>query len=243
LLWLVPFQVPPAGFWPWMAVLLPLEVAAMLLYMTAIRDHALALTLPYLAFTPVLVVVTGWLLLGEQVTGAGLAGVLLVVAGSWQLNAEQARWGDWHTWSAPWLAIVRHAGSRRMLAAAALYSLTSVLGKGALQYLPALSFGALYFLLLGLVTSLGGQLREPGLVRRVWRRPGAVLLVGVVHSLMVVTHFLAVAQVEVAYMIAVKRTSLLFGLLYGALCFGEDRLGAHLLGAALMLAGVGLILS
>jgi hypothetical protein len=36
-------------------------------------------------------------------------------------------------------------------------------------------------------------------------------------------HLLAIERVEAAYMIAVKRTSLLFGILYGALLFGERR--------------------
>ena len=61
-------------------------------------------------------------------------------------------------------------------------------------------------------------------------------------AVMVVTHFLAIARVEVAYMIAVKRTSLLFGILYGALLFRERRLGQNMFAGALMVAGVALIL-
>jgi uncharacterized membrane protein len=58
---------------------------------------------------------------------------------------------------------------------------------------------------------------------------------------MVYTHFLALKQVEVAYMIAVKRTSLLFGIIYGALFFRETNLGSNLLAGSLMLVGVLLI--
>jgi drug/metabolite transporter (DMT)-like permease len=42
-------------------------------------------------------------------------------------------------------------------------------------------------------------------------------------------------------MIAVKRTSLLFGILYGALLFHERGLGMHLVAGTLMLGGVFLI--
>ena len=56
-----------------------------------------------------------------------------------------------------------------------------------------------------------------------------------------VTHFLAIQQVEVAYMIAVKRTSLLFGILYGALLFHETGLGRNLFAGGLMLGGVVLV--
>jgi drug/metabolite transporter (DMT)-like permease len=58
---------------------------------------------------------------------------------------------------------------------------------------------------------------------------------------MIYTHFLALQRVEVAYMISVKRTSLLFGILYGALVFREPGLANHLPAAALMLAGVALM--
>ena len=60
-------------------------------------------------------------------------------------------------------------------------------------------------------------------------------------AIMVITHFMAIAQIEAAYMIAAKRTSLLFGMLYGAMLFGERHLGRHLVAGALMVAGVAAI--
>lgn len=72
-------------------------------------------------------------------------------------------------------------------------------------------------------------------------RVGAVLAVVGLNGLMVYTHFLALQRVEVAYMISVKRVSLLFGILFGALIFGEPGLKTHLPAGALMLAGVVLI--
>ena len=77
---------PDSAFWGWIAWLIPLELAALVLYMQAIRDHPLSLTLPYLAFTPVFVTLTGWLILGETVSALGFAGILLVVVGSWLLH-------------------------------------------------------------------------------------------------------------------------------------------------------------
>jgi uncharacterized membrane protein len=70
-----------------------------------------------------------------------------------------------------------------------------------------------------------------------------VLVVAALNALMVFTHFLALARVEVAYMVAIKRTSLLFGILYGALLFGETGLASHLAAGALMVAGVAVIVT
>jgi drug/metabolite transporter (DMT)-like permease len=122
-----------------------------------------------------------------------------------------------------------------MIIVAVIYSLTSVMGKGALQYVPPQTFGPFYFVLLGLITMGLFSARRPRIIRVLWRRPGAHLLIGVFMGIM------ALAHVEVAYMIAVKRTSLLFGILYGALLFGEKRLGQHLLAGSFMVAGVALI--
>lgn len=232
----------PAEFWWTLAILVPLEVLAMSLYMVAIRDHPLSLTLPYLAFTPVFVIATAWLILGERVSARGALGVLLVVAGAWMLNSDRARAGSLWGWLAPFRAAVEERGARLMLGVAAIYALTSTLGKAAMRHLPPEYYGAFYFAVLGLAVSLFFGLRRPALFRRLASRPGPVALVGALTAVMAFTHFLAIQQVQVAYMIAVKRTSLLFGILYGALWFGERDLRRRLPAGALMVAGVGLIL-
>ena len=53
-----PLPVVPASFWLLIILLIPLEFLAMFLYMLAIRDNPLHLTLPYLAFTPVFNILT-----------------------------------------------------------------------------------------------------------------------------------------------------------------------------------------
>jgi drug/metabolite transporter (DMT)-like permease len=250
LLWLPLPGHLPAPFWGWLAVLVPLEIAAMLLYMAAIRDHPLSLTLPYLAFTPVFSMGIAAVILGEQVSRTGLAGVLLIVAGAWLLNVHQARRDDWRTWLRPLGAIRWEAGARMMLGVALIYGLTSTLGKAAVLYLPAATFGALYFVLIGLLAlpllvllpPAGARPSLSQFMRRVSRRPGAVVAVAGMNGVMVVTHFMALRLTEVAYMIAVKRTSLLFGILYGALLFREPNLATRAPGGLLMLAGVFVIL-
>jgi drug/metabolite transporter (DMT)-like permease len=242
--WLLAHPPPPlpSEFWAWIAVLLPAEVVAMLLYQRAIRDHPLALTVPYLAFTPVLVAATGWVVLGETVSARGLAGILLVTAGGWLLNAGGPGGGSpWRRAVAPLRAIWDNPGSRQMLGVAAIYAFTSVGGKRAMAFLDPPQFAALYFALLGLLTFLLFAATRPARLRVFAEQPAACLGVGVLMTVMVVTHFLAIATVEAAYMIAVKRSSLLFGILYGALLFGERHLGRHLAAGALMLAGVALI--
>lgn len=233
---------PPPAFWAWLAAALPLEIVAMLLYVRAIRDSPLSMTLPYLAFTPVFAVATGQALLGETVSGRGLLGISLVALGTWGLNLEQAGRHP-RTWLAPFRQALRQPGSRRMLGVAAIYSVTAVLGKGALNHLPgaALQFGALYFVLLGALAWAWFALASPRAVGRALASGTFGWAVAGLMSLMILTHFLALAQAETAYMIAVKRLSVLFGILLGAWVFREARLRQHLAAAGLMVAGVALI--
>ncbi len=241
--WLNPIPPVPAAFWGGMLLLVPLELIAMWCYMVAIRDCPLYLTLPYLAFTPVFNVLTGYVVLGETVSVTGFIGILLVVCGTYLLNLERFRLSSWRGWLAPLRAVLHERGSRLMLLAAAIYSLTSVFSKQVMGYATPASFGPFYFVTLGMVVIFLTTLRAPRSLKLLTRRPAPLLAVGGLMALMVVTHFLAIAQVEVAYMIAVKRSSLLFGIVFGALLFGERHVVRHFVAGALMVAGVVLILS
>ena len=236
-----PWPALPPAFWAWTAAIVPLEILAAILYIKAIQNYPLSTTLPYLAFTPVFVALTGQLLLGESISTTGLCGILLVVSGAWLLNFKQSSLRDWRTWASPLTAAISHPGSLSMLGVAFLYSFTSVGGKGAMQYMTPELFGPFYFTLVGLLLVPLLGLTKPASLRRIGRRPVPVLGTAALMGIMLVTHFLAIQQVEAAYMIAVKRTSLLFGILFGALLFRETGLASHLLAGSVMIAGVALI--
>lgn len=237
----IDFATLPAELLILIALLLPLEIIANLLYMSAVRTTPLSLTLPYLAFTPALVTLTGYLFVGESVTPQGYAGIALVVAGAWWLSATVPKEPNQGGWRAPLFALARTSGSRKMLAVAVLYSITSAIGKRALAFLPGEQFAALYYALLGLVTLILFTALGRSDLRALPKRPHLKLAVGFAMGVMIVSHFAALERVEVAYFIAVKRTSLLFGILYGAILFKERQIGLRLLAGGLMVAGVALI--
>lgn len=242
LLWQPWPQLSPA-FWSWVAVSLPLELLAMWLYMQAIRESPLSLTLPYLAFTPAFNMLTGYLLLDETVSWTGFSGILLIVLGAWLLNLKTTQNVTGLNLLAPFRAITRERGSRLMLMVAAIYSLTSVTSKGALLHANPGFFGPFYFVVLGTASVLVFASRDVSSWRAMGKHPWVHLGVGVFMAGMVITHFYAIAHIEVAYMLAVKRTSLLFGILYGAWLFGESGLKKNLAAGILMVLGVFLIVS
>jgi len=131
---------PDRTFWLCIAAGLPLEAAAFFSYMKALKASPLSLSLPFLAFSPLFMIVTGRIVLGERIGAAGCAGIALIVAGSYLLNLSQASLGP----LAPFKAVLKEPGSRYMLFAAFLYSFTSVIGKKAIEHSSPLFFSAVH---------------------------------------------------------------------------------------------------
>ncbi len=231
-------------FWGWMAALIPLEIIAMLLYIRAITRSPLALTLPYLSFTPVFNTLTGYLILGETVSFSGFMGVMMIVSGAWLLNLDRSGHQSWGKLWEPFRAISRQSGARIMLLVAAIYSLTSVMGKAAMLSAESVSpefFGPFYFVTLGAATTVLFLVKDRSTFVIAKRFPWVNLLLGLLMAGMVVSHFYALQGTQVAYMIAVKRMSLLFGILYGAYLFKEKGLRKNLFAGVLMVLGIYLI--
>ncbi|MBK9131152.1 MAG: DMT family transporter [Gammaproteobacteria bacterium] len=237
----IPDALPPA-FWGGMLVLTPLELGAMWLYVRAIRDSPLYLTLPYVSFTPVFNVLTGYLFLGETISARGFSGILLVVLGTYLLNLERDSRGVLRAGLEPLRAITRERGAREMLLVAVVYAVTSALGKRVMGYATPESFGAFYFVFIGGTALAATLVLRPAGLRVLARRPLPLFLVGGLMAVMVVTHFIAIAGVEVAYFLAVKRSSLIFAIVFAMVLFHERPAGRHLLASVLMVAGVALIL-
>ena len=233
-LFFIPWPRLDSTFFLAFGAALPLEVLAFLCYMRAIKISPLSLTLPFLAFTPVFIILTGRLILGETVTLPGVAGILCIVAGAYSLNLSQASIGVLE----PFRAIFREPGSVLMLLVSFIYSITSTLGKLAVLHSNPYFFGVSYYVVLALLMLSLLPLVKNARAETLLKNPRAGLMVGAFMAMMVISHMLAISLVEAAYMIAVKRTSLLFGVLYGAWLFREKKITERLAGALIMVTGV-----
>jgi drug/metabolite transporter (DMT)-like permease len=214
---------------------LPLEIAAILLYYKALRVSPLSLSLPFLSFTPVYLMLFSWLFMGDKVSAAGAAGIMLIALGGYGLNLSALRAGP----LGPLKAVLRERGSLYMLAVSLIYSATSALGKLAITHSSPAFFGAAYYLalaicLLPVVIILSGGRQFFTEFKGTAR---AAFLPGAFDAVQSVTHFFAVSMANVAYMIAIKRSSLLIGSVYGFLLFGERNVRERLIGSLLMFVG------
>jgi drug/metabolite transporter (DMT)-like permease len=216
-------------------VALPLEVVSILLYYKALRLSPLSLSLPFLSLTPVFLIILSFVLVHQGVSFMGGAGIGLIALGGYTLNLSALSSG----FLGPFRAIMRERGSRYMLIVAFLYSITSALGKIGVSHSSAPFFGATYMFalavcMLPVMARRSGRGRLPGLFRSSIR---IALLPALFDAISTIAYYYAISIANVAYMIALKRTSLLFGVCYGFLLFRERHVRERLLGAILMFAG------
>lgn len=242
-LFFIPVPSLDAAFYRAFLIALPVEAITVVLYIKALKESPLSLTMPFLALTPVFLIFFSYILLGEKVSLSGAAGILLIAAGSYLLNISRVREGLCQ----PLRAITKEKGAVYMIIVALLYSVTSSMGKMAIEHSSPLFFGAVYFIGLNLiylpygltrgVTRHGSGLREYLSSGRYRRQ----IIPGIFYALMVLTHMSAMKLTKVAYMVSVKRSSLLISILFGYLLFREEHIRDRFLGAALMFAGFVLV--
>jgi drug/metabolite transporter (DMT)-like permease len=229
-------SVPPLDgtFWRLVAILVPLDVTAFYLYMKAIKISPLSLCIPFLSFTPVFMIFTGFVILGEIPNGWGMTGIVLVVAGSYLLNVTRVQ----HGYLAPFRAIFSEPGSVLMLIVSVMFSFMAVLGKKAILHSSPVFFGFFFLVSLDLLTlflfPLLGKVRWKELLGM--HHPG--IWVGCMLFLHVVFHVFAISMVKAVYMISVKRLSILLSVVYGWWLFKEVDIFQRLMGAFLMFLGV-----
>ncbi len=246
----VPFLLPLLLFSPlpgeltfrfWMALCVggSLNVLATLLYIEAIKSSDLSITLPLLSFTPVFLLVTSPLLVSEYVSMVGGLGVVAIFAGAYILNVSEIKSG----YLKPVYALLRERGPRLMLGVAAIWSVAANMDKIGVQetnpffWCVSIQSFITFFLTLYIF----------------WKRPYAftdisgnyghsiLVLIGLSSALGLISQMLAINIGLVPYVISIKRTSILFGVIFGGVFFREQKIAPRLMGALIMIAGIFLI--
>lgn len=202
--------------------------------MKAIKISPISLTVPMLAFTPLFLLITSPLILGELPNFLGLTGILLVVSGTYTLSIKDVSKG----YFAPFKTLLRNKGSLLMLFVAIIYSITANVAVIGIQHSDPIFFpimsnaftsGLLFpVMLMRLGKSLKGirmNLRD-------------LFLTGLFSALTSIFFGKAIELATVLYVASVKRTSIFFSILYGYFFFKEKRIMERLLGALIMVLGI-----
>lgn len=211
-----------------------LHVLAFILYFRAIKTADLSLVLPLISFTPLFYLFTSPVMIGEYPGPWGIAGVLLIVLGSYILNLDAKKNGLLE----PFSQLIKSSGARAMLGTAVIWSITGNIDKIGIAHSSQFSW---FFLVIAcMAAALGGLTLRYSTIsfQEVWVKRNLLYTLGVFHASSSIFYVLAINLTLVAYVVSVKRLSVVLGVLWGTLVLKEEGLSQRLPATACMLAGV-----
>jgi uncharacterized membrane protein len=222
------------GFWIAILVSGTLNIATAILYLKAIKLADLSLVIPLSTFTPLFLLITSPLIVGEFPSIFGLIGILLIVFGSYILNIKEKKDGLF----APFKALVSNKGAQLMLLVAFIWSITSNFDKIGLQNSSPIFYGIAIniFITIGITPFVLFKSKKN--IKQIPKNLKSLIPVGVFHGLMIIFHMIAISMTLVAYLISIKRTSAIISVLFGAIIFKEKGLKERILGVIIMIIGV-----
>ncbi len=229
------FTIPPLAVF---LIYLSLDVAligcAQLLLMKALQVSPMSLCIPFMAFTPVFLIGTGYVMIGELPSWIKLVGVVLIVAGSLLMHRRLFAEGWW----APARAIVREKGSRYILLVALILSLTNPIEKRLVTMSDPLTQAFSYCAGLCVLFAILAWARhaECGAVMRT--TPWWAVLAGAMDAAALLLQFLTYSYLAVVITVSIKRAGIVLSVLAGWLIFREREIGDKLIAASVMLGGV-----
>jgi len=228
-------HLPAAGTF---AVYLVLDVSlitiVMWLYFRALQISPLSMCIPFLAFTPVFLIPTSYILLGQKPQPIKLLGVVLIVIGSLAMHRTLFAVG----WSAPIKAVISEKGSRYMLLVALIFSLTNPLDKKLVDmsdvYVEAASYG------IGLVISfyLLARSQRADFAAAARGNFKWIALAGTFDAVSLLFQLAAYTYLSVVITVSIKRAGIVLSVFAGWLFFRERGITDKVIASTVMFCGV-----
>lgn len=231
-------QMPtsPEFWWP-LAASTVLNSIAVYLVMDALATADLGMVLPLTTLSPVFLLLTAPLIVGEFPSSIGLIGILVTTLGTWGLARKPGQEGVLKPFQLLW----SHSSNRKMILVAVLYGFCApfdaraIHSGGPLWYLTCIDLG----LALTYVPFMFRKARWSSLFSQASIK---LIPLGVSNMLRAWCQFTALCFLIVPYAIGLKRLSIIFGILWGRYLFKEGNTAQRLGAAMVMIAGSILIL-
>jgi len=214
-----------------------LNATAIYLFHKAVSLEDISLVAPLTSFSPLFLLVTSPLIIGEYPAQKGVAGIVLIFIGSYLLNAGKGTEGI----LAPIVSLVKRKGARSMLLVALIWSVSANFDKKAI--LASSIWQYAFFINLVITLCVAGYMFATksfrmSEIRLEWKN---LITIGLIVTGANFVHLIAITLTKVAYVVAIKRTSGLISVLLGRVVFKEGSIKQRLIAALVMFAGVLLI--
>ncbi|WP_324719048.1 EamA family transporter [Salinimicrobium sp. HB62] len=196
-----------------------LQLTVILLYFKAIKRSEISVTLPLITLTPLFMLITSPIMVGEFPNALGLTGIVLIVIGTYISNISE----DPKKIFEPFVSLGKNQGARYMFGVAFIWSITANLDKiGVEETSPVFwAFTKDFTILLYLIPILIWKSKKPLLQIR--NRKGPLFMVGFFRTTSVLAHMFALQLILVPYVITIKRSSAVFIILYAFFFLNEKK--------------------
>lgn len=209
---------------------------AFTLYYRALRKSDISIVMPLVSLSPLFMLVTSRVMLGEVPNRWGYLAIILIVIGAYVLGCSKDR----SSLTAPLRALWRDAGARTALGVSIIWSVTSNLDKRCVLASDPFTYLLLFGMTMTVLHLPVVFLRDRGRSYRDRSAGGDLILLGALDAAMVTCQMSALIYLPAPYVIAIKRSGLLVGILVGFLR-GEREMKWRISGGILVLIGVVMI--
>ncbi|MBD3210532.1 EamA family transporter [Candidatus Micrarchaeota archaeon] len=226
-----------ADFLPALFLAAFLNALAAFLYLRALKMTDLSLAMPITAFTPIFLILVSPLILGEFAGSGGIAGIVLIVIGSYVLNVDHHE-----RLLSPFRELYRNKGMLCMLGVSFIFSVSANFNKMVFLNSDAFFGPALVWTLTGaamLFMFFFKSGKTPKNLKTRWR---SILLATFASAASTILVNFAWSMEIVPYVTSVYRTGVVFSVLLGGIFLHEKRLPQHLIAAVLMVFGVAMVI-
>ena len=222
------------NFWFFFAMSISgiINIIATILYMKAISEGDISTVIPMLSFTPLFLLLTSPILVGEYPAFWGIVGIIFIVLGSYFLNVDLKS----RNILAPLKSLIVNKGTRYMLIVAILWSISanydkvSIMNSSVFQHITFVNI----FIFSGITIVI--LISKKFKIDEIKKDPKDLILMSTFTATTYILH-----MTFVAYVVSIKRSSGVISVLFGHFILDEPHLRQRLLGSSLMLTGVFLI--
>jgi len=224
-------EIPSLGAQYWFALFIggSLNIITTLFFLKSIKHSNISTTVPLGTFTPIFLLITSPLIVGEFPGFLGLIGVLMIVFGTYILNIRKRT---------PFKTLFKAKSTRLMLFVAFVWSITANFDKIGVQNSSPIFwvFSVNLFITLALFPVI--IFRSKRKLRHIAINYKSLIPLGILTALMLIYQMSAIQITLVVYVIAIKRISVIMSVLFSHFVFKEKFTKEVLLGVLIMVGGL-----
>ncbi len=204
------------------------------LYFRALQISPLSMCVPFLSFTPVFLIPTGYIILHEVPPLLKGLGVLLIVAGSLVMHRRLFALGP----LAPLRAVLKERGSRYMLLVSFIFAITNPIDKKLVTMSDVFTEAFAYGFGLSVSFWIMGRLKGVDFAaasRANWKW---ISLAGVLDAVSLLFQLASYTYIAVVITVSIKRAGIILAVFCGWLFFHERGITDQVIAASVMFCGV-----